>query len=36
MCNVLGNVYNMMGMKMNAGNLPAGIYVKNGKKFVVK
>lgn len=36
MYNVLGNVYNMMGMKMNAGNLPSGIYVKNDKKFVVK
>ena len=29
-------VYNMMGQKMNAGNLPAGIYIQNGRKFIVK
>ena len=30
-------VYNLQGMKMqDAENLPKGIYVKNGKKFVVK
>jgi len=28
-------VYSLMGMRMS-GKLPAGIYVKNGKKFVVK
>ena len=30
------NIYNLNGVKMNDANLPAGIYVKNGKKFVVK
>jgi len=30
-------VYNLQGMKMqNADNLPAGIYIKNGKKYSVK
>lgn len=29
-------VYNLQGMRMNSDNLPAGIYIKNGKKFVVK
>lgn len=29
-------VYNLQGVRMNANSLPAGIYVKNGKKFVVK
>lgn len=29
-------VYNLQGMRMNSNNLPAGIYIKNGKKFVVK
>ena len=30
-------VYNLQGMKMqDAENLPAGIYIKNGKKFMVK
>ena len=29
-------VYNMSGMLMQGGNLPKGIYVKKGKKFVVK
>ena len=29
-------VYNIMGQKMNADNLPAGIYIQNGKKFVIK
>ena len=30
-------VYNLQGMKMeNADNLPAGIYIKGGKKFVIK
>lgn len=31
-----GKVYNLQGVRMNAGNLPKGIYVKNGKKFIVK
>ena len=30
------NYYNLMGQKMNADNLPAGIYINNGKKVVVK
>ncbi len=29
-------VYNIMGQKMNAKSLPAGIYIQNGKKFIVK
>ncbi len=29
-------IYNLQGARMNGNNLPAGIYVKNGKKFVVK
>ena len=29
-------VYNMSGMLMQGGNLPKGIYVKKGKKFIVK
>jgi len=29
-------VYNVMGQKMNSNNLPAGIYIQNGKKFIVK
>jgi hypothetical protein len=30
-------VYNLQGMKMqNVDNLPAGIYIKDGKKFLVK
>ena len=29
-------VYNIMGQKMNADNLPAGIYIQNSKKFVIK
>ena len=30
-------IYNLQGMKMqNADNLPAGIYIKNGKKFIIK
>ena len=31
-----GNVYDLNGRKTNASNLPAGVYVKNGKKYVVK
>ena len=29
-------VYNVMGQKMNSKNLPAGVYIQNGKKFIVK
>ena len=29
-------VYNLAGQRVNAGHLPSGIYVQNGKKFVVK
>lgn len=29
-------VYNLGGQQVNGYNLPAGIYIKNGKKFVVK
>lgn len=29
-------IYNLQGVCMNSQNLPKGIYVKNGKKFVVK
>ena len=28
--------YNLMGQKMNPANLPAGIYIHNGKKIIVK
>ena len=31
-----GNIYDLNGRKANASNLPAGVYVKNGKKYVVK
>lgn len=31
-----GQVYNIAGQRVNASNLPAGIYVKNGKKFIKK
>lgn len=30
------HVYNLQGVRMNAENLPAGIYIKGGKNFVVK
>ena len=30
------NYYNLMGQKMNGNNLPAGIYIHNGKKIIVK
>ena len=29
-------VYNVMGQKMNSKNLPAGIYIQNGRKFVIR
>lgn len=31
-----GEVYNLQGVRMQGENLPKGIYVKNGKKFVIK
>ena len=31
-----GAVYNLNGVRMNSENLPKGIYVKNGRKFIVK
>ncbi|MCQ2254846.1 MAG: leucine-rich repeat protein [Bacteroidaceae bacterium] len=31
-----GNIYNLNGVKMDSKNLPAGIYIKNGKKVFVK
>lgn len=30
------NYYDLMGRKMNAGNLPAGIYIHQGKKIIVR
>ena len=30
------NYYDLMGRKMNSNNLPAGIYIHNGKKIIVK
>ncbi len=30
------NYYNLMGQKMNGNNLPAGIYIHNGKKIIVR
>ena len=30
-----GAVYNLNGVRMNGENLPKGIYVKNGRKFIV-
>lgn len=29
-------IYNIMGQKMRGTNLPAGVYIQNGKKFIVK
>lgn len=29
-------IYNIMGQKMNGKNLPAGVYIQAGKKFIVK
>jgi len=29
-------IYTISGVRVNKGNLPAGIYIQNGKKFVVK
>ena len=31
-----GAYYNLMGQKFSEGNLPAGIYIHNGKKILVK
>ena len=33
---ITGEVYNLQGVRMQGENLPKGIYVRNGKKFVVK
>ena len=30
------NYYNLMGQKMNPANLPAGIYIHNGMKIIIK
>lgn len=30
------SVYNLQGIRMNKNNLPKGVYIQNGKKFVVK
>lgn len=32
----VADTYNLNGIKMNNSNLPAGIYIKNGKKLLVK
>lgn len=29
-------IYNLQGIRVSGDNLPAGIYIKNGKKFIVK
>lgn len=29
-------VYNLQGIRMNAVSLPTGVYIRNGKKFVIK
>ena len=29
-------VYNLQGVRMNADSLPRGIYIKNGKKIVIR
>jgi hypothetical protein len=31
-----GSTFNLQGVRMPEGQLPAGIYIRNGKKFVVK
>jgi hypothetical protein len=31
-----GAYYNLMGQKMNANNLPAGIYIHNGQKIIIR
>ncbi len=31
-----GPIYNVMGQKMNTSSLPAGIYIQDGHKFIVK
>ena len=30
------NYYDLMGRKMDSNNLPAGIYIHNGKKVIIK
>ena len=29
-------IYNLQGIRMNGKNLPKGIYIQGGKKFMVK
>ena len=29
-------VYNMQGIKVDASQLPAGVYIRSGRKFIVK
>ena len=29
-------IYNIMGQRMRGSNLPAGVYIQNGKKFIVR
>lgn len=31
-----GHVYNMQGMKMGGGKLAKGLYIQNGRKFIVR
>lgn len=31
-----GTIYSLSGVKVNAGNLSKGVYIQNGRKFVVK
>ena len=31
-----GKIYNLAGVQVDENNLAKGIYIKNGKKFVVK
>lgn len=31
-----GEIYNLQGVRMTSSSLPKGIYVKNGRKFVIK
>ena len=34
--NVDGPVFNLQGIEVDADNLPNGMYIRNGKKFIVK
>jgi hypothetical protein len=31
-----GRIYNLMGVQMDAGQLKPGIYIKNGRKFIIR